>query len=155
MDGLQGVAAALQLAEFAFRLYQTLSKFVARAKDADGEALELCETIRRSLNTLKTAGKTLQAREKDLGQGTPAQEEQRIWRNIRESLASWNRNIKRFRKHIEKIPNLGQRQASLNWIDKALLQLKLDRKAPIIERFQRNIAEHVQELNLLLQCLNL
>ncbi|KAF2231833.1 ankyrin [Viridothelium virens] len=156
MDPFQVAVSGVTVAELALKLYHSLGKFVVRAKDADDEAKEIRYTVQRSLRTLLVASETLQvrSRSKDHDQDPPAIEEQRIWSNIHESLLSWDRNLKKFKKHIADVPELTQSQSSMNWIEKTLLQLKLDRKDPVIQRFQRNIVEHVQELSLSIQCLN-
>ena len=155
MDAFQVAASGLAVAELALKLYHTLSKFVTRAKHADDEAKELRETVQRSLRTLLVASETLQARSRDLDQGTPALEEAHIWSNIHESLMSWARKLKKFRKQVQNVQEPDQGQSPMSWIEKTLLQLKLDRRAPVIQRFQRSITDHVQELSLSLQCLNM
>ncbi|KAI9694376.1 MAG: hypothetical protein M1820_008976 [Bogoriella megaspora] len=155
MDPFQVAASGLAVVELGFKLYDALSTFVTKARQADEEARELRETVRRSLKTLITVNETLKARLKELGQGRVTPEEQNIWININESLISWDRNLKKLKRKVQDVPRRGSAQGHMNWIDKALLQLKLDRRSPVILQFQRNIKEHMQELSLSLQCLNI
>ncbi|KAI9657403.1 MAG: hypothetical protein M1821_003085 [Bathelium mastoideum] len=155
MDPFQCAASAVALAELSMKLYHTLSKFINEARDADEKASELRKTIRRSLATLLSVKETLEARGKECDQGTPGPEEQRILKNIRESLLGWFLNLVKFTKRLGNIAEDQHEKTTMGWLEKALLQLKLDRKAPAIERIRENISEHVQELSLSLQCLNL
>lgn len=155
MDAFQVVAGALGAAELAFKLYETLTQFVSRVRDAGEEALELRDTVQRSRRILKAAREILQARETDPDRGTPAMEERQIWSNIHESLISWDLNIERFKERMKNISSASQGRTSLNWVEKTMLQLKIDRKAPTIQRFQKKLGEHMQELGFSLQCLNM
>jgi hypothetical protein len=153
-EPFQIFASALTTAEFALKLYHSLSTFVVKAKNADVTERDLATKAQRLRRTIYAVQLTLRVRIGQLQNQQPSTAEKFIWTNIDESLTSWYRMLRRFKKEMDKltIRHGGQR---MNWIDKTFWQLKHDRKRPTLDLLQSGMSDTIQELSLSLQCLDL
>lgn len=154
-EAFQLVASGFTVAEVALRLYRNLSTFVERAKNADGTTTELAIKFGRLRKTLYSIHVTLAARRRQLEKRRPEPEEEDIWLNISEALDGWSKVLEDFKDEILSLNPRVQGSATLDWVDKTLLQLRLDRRAPILGRLEKAIETHMNELSLMLSCLDM
>ncbi|KAF7510333.1 hypothetical protein GJ744_006829 [Endocarpon pusillum] len=153
-EPVQIIASCIGLADFALKSYRGLYRFVSDIKNADKTAKGLCCKVQRLRKTLYNVHLVLLARENQLLETRPAgPEEECILSNVRDSLKQWRHTLQKFKREIKGLnaPLEGDRRPT--WVDKTLLQLKLQRKGPTIGKFERSIDEHIEELSLSLHCL--
>ncbi|ERF72360.1 hypothetical protein EPUS_06116 [Endocarpon pusillum Z07020] len=153
-EPVQIIASCIGVADFALKSYRGLYRFVSDIKNADNTAKGLCCKVQRLRKTLYNVHLVLLARENQLLETRPAgPEEECILSNIRDSLKQWRHTLQKFKREIKGLnaPLEGDRRPT--WVDKTLLQLKLQRKAPTIAKFEKSIDEHIEELSLSLHCL--
>ena len=153
-DPIQLIATCIAVADIALKSYRGLYRFASDVKNADHTARGLCHKVQRLRNTLYTVHLVLLARENQLLETRPAgPEEGRILSNIRDSLKAWRQTLQNFKRELKGLNERLDGDRRPTWVDRALLQLRLQRKAPAIERFERSIDEHIEELSLSLHCL--
>lgn len=155
-EPVQIIASFIGIADLAWKSYRGLYRFVSDIKNADNTAKGLCCKVQRLRKTLYNVHLVLLARENQLLETRPAgPEEACILSNIRDSLKAWRHTLQNLKRELKdlKEPHEGDRR--LSWVDKTFLQLKLQRKAPTIGKFERSIDEHIEELSLSLHCLTM
>ena len=149
-EALQVVGAALGVAELALKIYNELSTFVERAKNAESTARDLRDKIYRFRKAVETVHRTAVRRER-----VSSEDEREIWAVIHESLEGWDRTLAAFKVGLERLRLNSSEDARFGWIDKTLQQLKLDRKSPWIGRLETAIGSHIDEITLSLNCLQM
>jgi hypothetical protein len=151
LEVLGATAGAFQLVELSFRVYQNLSRFISKAAVADTVASELLVKISHLQNTTNIVASALRYRGREAKSNPPAKEELEIWDTINSSLDDCNRMLQRFEDALEGL--LDRSDGRLGWLQKALLQRKLDRRDPAITNLENKIDRHLQILQIYLLCL--
>ena len=164
-DVFQTIGTAGAVAELSFRLYNEISGFIARVRNVDNVAKELVLKVQRLETCLKNVQSTSRARTKQLQQSARhgqrkegqiwSNEEDQVWSTIHESLEQWQETLQSFQAWADKLPVSMNGQSKLNWLEKTLLQLKLDRKASKIAAFEDAIQSHVDLMTLSLICIEM
>lgn len=164
-DIFQTVGTAVAVAELSFRLYNEISRFVARVRTVDNVAKELVLKVKRLENCLKNVQSTSRARAKQLRQDTGyrhrkeeqiwSNEEEQVWSTIHESLEQWQETLSSFRLWADRLPVSSVGQTKLNWLEKTFLQLKFDRKASKVAGFEDAIQSHVDVITVSLICIEM
>ena len=154
-EALQIAGAAFGVADLAFKIYKELSTFVERARDADITAKSLTVRIQRFRRVVEIVHLTAARRRTVVSLGLEHRDEGKIWSAISDSLNGWETALARFKAGIEASHLGSSQETKVNWIGKALLQLKLDRKNPWIERLEIDIGTHIDEISLSLNCLQM
>lgn len=142
-------ASAITVAEFLFKTYETLSKFVRDAKNSDSTAAEVRLKVQQLRAVVLSIKGALLYRTTHVATRPPGKEEVLIWFRIRAALEGCQQNLKRFEEELKGLHGRTQ----VEWLRKALLQLRLQQKDPTITRFERSMDTHIQVLQTLLLCL--
>ncbi|ETI25564.1 hypothetical protein G647_02338 [Cladophialophora carrionii CBS 160.54] len=150
-EAFQVAASAASIANFAFKLYQTLSAFVVKARDAQCSAKQLVDRAQRLRETLLMVRVTMSNRSRHFDDEQASEAEQYICNRINQGLKAFSRTLRLFRREIEKL-NVGERES---WLGKTVWQLRRDSADPKLTALQSDIAAFTAELSLSLQCMNL
>ncbi|OCT47082.1 hypothetical protein CLCR_02272 [Cladophialophora carrionii] len=150
-EAFQVAASAASIANFAFKLYQTLSAFVVKARDAQCSAKQLVDRAQRLRETLLMVRVTMSNRGRHFDDEQASEAEQYICNRINQGLRAFSRTLTLFRREIKKL-NVGERES---WLGKTVWQLRRDSADPRLTALQSDIAAFTAELSLSLQCMNL
>lgn len=153
VEPISAIASCIAIADLALKSFRGLYVFVRDARNADNTVKALCLKVHQLRMTFYNVHTTLRVRKEQLQSRKTQPEEERILSNIRRSLTAWRQTLGDIKKDLARLNGHVAGSAKLTWVDKALLQRRLQQQAPVLDRFERRIEEHIQELSLLLHCL--
>ena len=155
-ETFQVVASALAIAELSLKAYHTLSTFISAAKVANQTTNDLFDTLQRFTCTLYSVKATVNLRCQELqDKDKVSKEEAEIYTNLEDTLRGWDSIVKRFINRLRSLRHVVNGMTHPSWTDQLLAQLELDRKGPIITRFEASVAGHMAVTSLLLNCLKM
>ncbi|KAL9114678.1 MAG: hypothetical protein Q9227_001356 [Pyrenula ochraceoflavens] len=151
---LETGASVLTVAEVALKLYHHLSKFIEGARRAQDVPRKLQDKCRLFRETLRLVEQTYKESERRWTSKELYSLEGSIWENVRVSLRHCQGTLRIFQKDLRSVINTSSDNHNLGWAAKGKLQLKIDAKREIIERFERDIDSDMHTLELSMLCIN-
>lgn len=146
------ISGSATLAGVSLKIIHQLSVFVAEARDAHNVAKDLQEKIEQLHACSQTVGATSSRREEQLKAERPGQAERNLWGGIDRSLGQCQRVLTKFEGALK---GLKSGKAELSWLEKGLLQLKLDNRDPEIRRLESKIDTYLQTLQISILCVQM
>jgi hypothetical protein len=128
---------------------ENVVNFLQNVKEADVVAGELRGKARQLKNCARTVQRTLLSRREQIRQGQiPDEEEIEAWKVIHSTLRECKRELKRLNIALT---GLDQSNMRLDWLRKAILQRKIDKREPRIARLEKTINLHLTTMQIVLQ----
>ncbi|KAF2103800.1 hypothetical protein NA57DRAFT_70009 [Rhizodiscina lignyota] len=155
MEAFQVAGGALACVDLALKLYREIERFRIRVSQADEVGEEMAAKYGRLTKTLDDIHSALKCRKEQLGSRIPEQGEARIWINIHDSLRGMKSSLKKFKRELEILDKGRDVTVRRKWVDRAIWQLKLNKRQPIFERLNEAAGTHVDELSLSLHSLEI
>ncbi|KAJ9665057.1 hypothetical protein H2201_004923 [Coniosporium apollinis] len=146
------ISGSATLAGVSLKIIHHLRAFVARAKDAHNVAKDLQEKIEQIHACSQTVEVTSSRRGKHFRVERPGRAERDLWEGIKRSLGQCQRVLTKFEGALR---GLKCGKAELSWLEKGLLQLKLDNSDPEIRRLENKIDTHLQTLQISILCVQI
>ena len=153
-EPFQVAASVVAVAETALRLYCNLSSFVERVRVADHHAKDLVDSADSFRLMLFNIHQVVRLRRIQAKRREPDSDERMIFLGIDRSLSGWSDSLSEFKEQILKVKTRAESCDPVDWVGKTLIQLRLDRKAQVIGGLKDSIKMHMNELQLMLYCLD-
>lgn len=142
------VGGALACVDLAMKAYKEIERFRLRVKQADEVGEELASKYGRLTKTLDDVHSALRCRKEQLRGQTPTEGEARVWVNIHDSLIGMRKAMRTFKKELEILDQGRDVTRKRKWIDRAIWQMKLNKKAPVFDKLEEAANTRVDELTL-------
>lgn len=138
------ISGATALLEVCLKLGTHLARFVQRASGADTFATDLSSKVGQLRTCAITVQRAARSRERQAGPGEQDRDEIEIWKTIERTLSHCERLFNRFEALLK---SMAPGKEDLNWLEKALLQTKIDIREPKILELEKKIDFHLTTLN--------
>jgi hypothetical protein len=148
MSGLEAfgvLGTAATVVELSLKILKELDRFVRESKDADAVAKELHAKVHQLYTCAETVQRVARSRGRQAGRNQQDEDEIQIWNAIRATLRRCEKLFQRFQTALE---GLEQGYTKLGWLQKALLQRRIDARQPKISRLERKIDFHLSTLQI-------
>lgn len=141
-------ASCLAVIELSSRILLQTAVFVNEAKHASEVKGDLFAKVSDLHWTLEAVNGSLRKREQQMTAKTFSVDEAKILIGIREVLERCEQTVERFSTKIESFG----REREIGWVQKAMLQLKLEIKSPTILNFEKSVDANIASLQVLMSC---
>lgn len=151
----QVVGGAMACVDLALKAYKEIERFRLRVQQADEVGQEMASKYGRLTKTLDDVHSALKCRKDQLDGKTPTEGEARVWVNIHDSLIGMRKAVRTFKRELEKLDGGRDIAKKRKWIDRAIWQLKLNKKVPIFDHLEEAANSRVDELTLSLSSMQM
>lgn len=134
--------------DLALKAYKEIERFRIRVRQADEVGEEMAAKYGRLMKTIGDIHGAVEARKDQLDDQIPSEGEARVWVNIHDSLKGVRKAMRGFKQELEVIDEGRDVTKKRKWIDRAIWQLKLNKKAPVFDKLEEAANARIEELTL-------